>query len=223
MLRECDNHGYFRDEICPYCGKPEKFLMNEVELERLSRTLSGILRHFPERFDLKMDDQGFVELRSLVDAIRESNNRMHWLRPHHIVALVETDEKGRYQIFNDSVRATYGHSIPLDLCLPTDNIPSELYYPATEEELDIILEMGLLPSDRKMVHLSLTYADAYRAGNVRVEYPVILAVDTEATVEAGFTIGRAGRTVFLCKQVPPECLSIAEEDDDVQECLPASE
>lgn len=212
MLRECENHGYYRDEMCPLCGEPGKFLMNEAELEKLGRTLAGILRHFPERFNLNMDDQGFVELRELVNAIRDSNNRMHWLRPHHIVALVETDGKGRYQIFSDSVRATYGHSIPLDLNLPTDDVPAELYYPATDEEVEIIMEMGLLPSDRKMVHLSLTYADAYSAGSVRVENPVILAIDTAATAEAGFDIGRAGRTVFLCKQVPPECLSIAEEE-----------
>jgi putative RNA 2'-phosphotransferase len=44
-----------------------------------------------------------------------------------------------------------------------------------------------------------------------VEDPVILAIDTVATVEAGFEIGRAGKTVFLCRQVPPECLSVAEE------------
>lgn len=212
MLRECDNHGYFRDEMCPFCGEPGKFLMNEVELDKLGRTLAGILRHFPERFDLQMDEQGFVDIRELVGAILDRNSRMHWLRPHHIVALVETDGKGRYQIFNDAVRATYGHSIPLDLRLPTDNIPAELYYPATDEEVDIILEMGLLPSDRKSVHLSLTYADAYSAGSVRVEDPIILAIDTVATAEAGFEIGRAGRTVFLCDQVPPECLSIVEEE-----------
>ena len=212
MLRECENHGYFRDETCPICGEPGKFLMNETELERLGRTLAGILRHFPERFDLNMDDQGFVDLRELVNAIRNSNSRMHWLRPHHIIALVETDSKGRYQIFHDAVRATYGHSIPLELRLPTDDIPATLYYPTTPEEAELILEMGLMPTDRKMVHLSLTYGDAHSAGSVRVEDPVILAIDTEATVEAGFEIGRAGKTVFLCRQVPPECLSVAEEE-----------
>lgn len=212
MLRECENHGYFRDETCPICGEPGKFLMNDTELEKLGRTLAGILRHFPERFDLNMDDQGFIDLRELVNAIRNSNSRMHWLRPHHIVALVETDSKGRYQIFHDAVRATYGHSIPLELRLPTDDVPPTLYYPATPEEAELILEMGLMPSDRKMVHLSLTFQDAYSAGSVRVEDPVILAIDTEATVEAGYEIGRAGKTVFLCRQVPPECLSVAEEE-----------
>jgi putative RNA 2'-phosphotransferase len=110
------------------------------------------------------------------------------------------------------VRATYGHSIPLELELPTDDIPPELFYPATPEELDIILEAGLLPSDRSMVHLSLTYDDAMNAGSVRVEDPVILVIDTNAVFEAGYEIGKAGKTVFLAKQIPPECLSIADEN-----------
>jgi len=211
MMKECEAHGYYRDEICPICGEPGKFLMNDSEVERLGRTIAGILRH--GKFDPNMDDQGFVGLREVVSIIKENNNRMHWLRPHHIIALVETDPKGRYQTSGDMVRATYGHSIPLELELPTDDVPSKLFFPTTSEEVNIILETGLLPSDRSMVHLSLTYDDAMRAGKVRVDDPVILEVDADAVFEAGHEIGKAGKTVFLAKQVPPECLSIADENE----------
>ena len=64
-----------------------------------------------------------------------------------------------------------------------------------------------------MVHLSLTYKDALRAGSVRVDDPVILVVDTDVCMEMGSDIGRAARTVYLCKHVPPEALSIADPDD----------
>jgi putative RNA 2'-phosphotransferase len=215
MMKECEAHGYYRDEICPICGEPGKFLMNDSEVERMGRTLAGILRH--GKFDLEMDDQGFVSIREIVFVMKEKNNRMHWLRPHHVIALVETDPKGRYQISGDMVRATYGHSIPLDLELPTDNVPAELFFPTTAEEVDIILEVGLLPSDRSMVHLSLTYDDAMRAGKVRVDNPIILVIDADAVFEAGYDIGKAGKTVFLAKQVPPECLEIADENDYEQD------
>jgi len=217
MLKECSQHGYFRDELCPYCGEPGKFLMNDNELERIGRTMAGALRHFPERFDLEMDDQGFVGIRDLIAALKEQNRRLHWLRPHHIVAIVETDAKGRYQISNDLVRATYGHSIELDLRLPTENIPVELYYPTTPEEADIILETGLKPSDRKMVHLSKTYQDAFNAGSVRTDDPVILAIDASAAIEAGYEIGQAGKTVYLAKEVPAEFLSRAEESEEIED------
>jgi len=211
MMRECDEHGYYRDEECPECGEQGKFLMNDFELERLGRTMAGILRH--GRFDLEMDEQGFVDVREMVAEIQNSNKRMHWLRPHHIIALVQTDPKGRYQVSGDAVRATYGHTIELELNHPTEDVPLVLFYPTTVEEADIILEVGLLPSDRSMVHLSLTYTDAYSAGSVRTENPVILAIDTVSCCDEGYEVGKAGKTVFLCKQVPPQCLKIAHEEE----------
>jgi len=208
MLRECEVHGYFRDESCPVCGEEGKFLMSAEEMDKIGRTMAGVLRHFPERFDLEMDEQGYVDLRDLVSAMRDKSRRMHWMRSHHIVALVESDPKGRYQVSNDKVRASYGHTFDLDLRHPTDDIPDELFYPATPEEAEIILEMGIIPSDRRMVHLSKTYEDAHSAGSVRVDEPVILAVDTAAAIADGVAIGRAARTVYLCKEVPPQYLSV---------------
>lgn len=210
MLRECEEHGYFRDERCPVCDEEGKFLMSTEEMDKVGRTMAGILRHFPERFELEMDEQGFVSLREMVSAMRDNNRRMHWLRTHHVIALVESDPKGRYQVSGDSVRATYGHTKELDLRHPSDNIPDELYYPATPEEAEIILEIGIIPADRRMVHLSKTYEDAFSAGSVRVEEPVILAVDTVRARADGIEIGRAARTVYLCNQVPPEYLSVSQ-------------
>ena len=210
MLRECSEHGYFRGDVCPVCGEEGKFLMNEQELEQIGRTMAGVLRHFPEKFGLEMDDQGFINLREFVNALKNQSKRYHWLRPHHIIAIIETDPKGRYQISNDMIRATYGHSIELNLRLPTENIPDSLYYPTTPEEADILLETGLKPSDRKMVHLSKTYNDALSAGKVRTGEPIILEIDAKRAIDEGIVIGQAGRTVFLAPEIPSECLKKAD-------------
>lgn len=199
------------------CGELGKFLMSDQELERIGRTMAGALRHFPEKFGLHMDEQGFVPMREFIYAVKKNNPRYHWLRPHHIIALIETDPKGRYQSSTDLIRATYGHTIDLDLRLPTDNIPDRLYYPTTEEEADIILETGLKPSDRKMVHLSKTYADAYNAGRVRTDTPVILEIDAKRAMESGMEIQRAARTVYLIGEVPAQFLSKAEEHEVLDE------
>ena len=217
MLRECTAHGYFRGDVCPVCGDPGKFLMSDQELERIGRTMAGALRHFPEKFDLQMDEQGFVPMREFIFAVKKYNPRYHWLRPHHIIALIETDPKGRYQSSTDLIRATYGHTIELDLRLPTDNIPDHLFYPTTEEEADIILETGLKPSDRRLVHLSKTYTDAFNAGRVRTDTPVILDIDARGAIESGLEIQRAARTVYLIGEVPAEFLSRAEEQEVLDE------
>ena len=66
MLSECEEHGYYRGEECPLCDKKGKFLMNERELNALSRILAGALRHFPEKLGLMMDGHGWVDINDLV-------------------------------------------------------------------------------------------------------------------------------------------------------------
>ncbi|MGA8302172.1 MAG: RNA 2'-phosphotransferase [Thermoplasmata archaeon] len=206
MLKECAQHGYFRAEACPVCGQPGKFLMNDRELDHLGRILTGILRHFPDRYQLPIDARGWVSLPAIVRAIGQKHPAYHWLRTQHLVAIAETDAKGRYEVREDRIRATYAHTVEVDLDLPTENIPDRLYYPVTTEEVAIVLEVGLRPSDRKKVHLSKTAADAHSAGSVRTPQPVILEVDAQKARMAGIVIMQAGKTVFLVNQVPPEYL-----------------
>lgn len=208
MLRQCDEHGYFRGENCPDCDTNGKFLMNKDELDKLGRLMAGILRHFPEKFNLTMDEEGWVDLVGLINAIRRKQSTFHWLRQHHIQAIVETDEKERYQIEDNTIRATYGHSLNVEPDLPTDDIPNLLYYPTTEEEAELLLETGLKPSDRKKVHLSKTVEDARVAGLVRVDNPIILEINAKDAIEKGAIIKKAGKTVFTTKEVEPSFLSI---------------
>ena len=206
MLKECTQHGYFRAETCPVCGEQARFLMNDRELDHLGRILTGVLRHFPERYGLQMDPHGWIELNQIARAISQRHPAYHWLRAHHLVAIAETDAKGRYEVRGDRVRATYGHTLEIDLDLPTDEIPEHLYYPVTKDEATIVLEVGLKPSDRKKVHLSKTALDAAAAGRVRTPEPILLEVDTLRAKELGIVIMRAGKTVYLVDQVPAELI-----------------
>lgn len=210
MIGECNNHGYFRsDNECPVCGDKGRFIMKDNEAERLSRSMASILRH--GNMDLGMDDNGYVDMRELIDAVKEKNPWMHWLGPRHVVALAETDARERYQVYGDYVRATYGHTVELDMDLATDNIPDFLYYPIGPEEVDDILEEGLGPTDRSMVHLSATLENALVSGSFRVEgHIVVLVVDTGKCFDLGHDIGKATKAVYLCDFVPAECISVEE-------------
>jgi putative RNA 2'-phosphotransferase len=206
MLKECAQHGYFRAETCPVCGQPGRFLMNDRELDHLGRILTGILRHFPDRYQLQVDPQGWVSLPQIARSISQKHPAYHWLRVQHLVAIAETDAKGRYEVRDDRVRATYGHTVEVDLDLPTDHIPEHLYFPVTPDEAAIVLEVGLKPSDRKKVHLSKTAEDARAAGRVRTPEPTLLEVDATRAQAEGLVIKRAGKTVFLVDQVPAQYL-----------------
>jgi len=211
MLSECEEHGYYRGEACPICNKEGKFLMNEKELNSLSRILAGALRHFPEKFGLMMDGKGWVDILLLIEAIGIGRSGFNWLKPHHIEALVLTDPRGRYQIDGGMIRATYGHTIDVNL----DDLPiaeiDEFFYPVTEEEIDIILEGGLHPIDRKKVHLSGTIEKAIEAGNVRTDNPLILKIDGKKAKKAGLKIYQAGKDVFITDAIDAKFISKVEE------------
>jgi putative RNA 2'-phosphotransferase len=212
MLRECRSHGYFRGDVCGECGEEGKFLMNEHELNRVGRIMAGVLRHFPEKFGVEMDDHGWVDVQELVGQIRRQKEKLHWLKPHHLEAIVLTDPKGRYQFDKDRVRATYGHSLEVDLDLPTEGIPDTLYYPVTEEELDVVLERGLTPTERKAVHLSETFQNAVEAGQRRGEDPIILEVNARAAIKEGQVIKQAGKTVYITESVPARFIRQSEQE-----------
>ncbi len=221
MLKECTQHGYFRAEVCPVCGQPSRFLMNDRELDHLGRILTGVLRHFPDRYGLQVDAHGWIDLNEIARAIAQRHPAYRWLRPHHLVAIAETDAKGRYEVRGEKVRATYGHTLEVDLDLPTEGIPDHLYYPVTREEATIVLEVGLRPSDRRKVHLSKTAADAAAAGRVRTPEPIILEVDTQKAREQGIVIMQAGKTVYLADRVPAELLRQVETPPSPEADAPA--
>ncbi len=213
MLAECDEHGYFRGDACPICQSKGKFLMNDRELDSLGRIMAGALRHFPEKLGLMIDGHGWVDINKFIEAVGVSRSGFHWLRPHHVEAIAYTDPKGRYQIDGGMIRATYGHTVDVELDdLPVSDL-DELFYPVTEEELEIILEGGLHPIDRKKVHLSGSVSKALEAGHVRAEDPIILRVDSKKAVADGVQIYQAGKDVYITDEIAAKYLSQLDEKE----------
>ena len=213
MLGECEEHGYYRGESCPVCSEKGKFLMNDRELNSLGRIIAGVLRHFPDKLGVMIDGNGWVDISEFVEAIGISRSGFHWLRNHHIEAIALTDPKGRYQIDGGMVRATYGHTIDVNLDdLPLADI-DEFFYPVTEEEIDIILEGGLNPIDRKNVHLSGNIEKALEAGKVRTEEPLILKIDGAKAKKDGIKIYHAGKDVYITDRIDAKYISKVDESE----------
>jgi len=207
MLGKCDEHGYYRGETCPVCKEKGKFLMSDRELDSLGRIMAGVLRHFPEKLGVFVDGHGWVDISEFVEAVGISRSGFQWLKEHHIEAIALTDPKGRYQIDGGMIRATYGHTIDISLGdLPPAEI-DEFFYPVTEEEIDIILENGLNPIDRKNVHLSGNIEKAIEAGKVRTEIPLILRIDGKKAREDGIKIFHAGKDVYITERIDAKYIS----------------
>ena len=134
--------------------------------ERLSRFLTFLLRHKPKDYPLAIDREGFAPLPEVVDMVQE---RFYDVNEEQIRSLIAGAEKKRFEIRGEKVRATYGHSFPIDLGATAPEPPAELYFAAARDLAESMLRDGLTPRDRQYVHLTAppTRPSRWRAGMIR--------------------------------------------------------
>lgn len=200
MIRKCEEHGCFRGEFCPDCDQEGQFILDEEREDRLGRFIAGALRHFPEKLGLSMYEDGWVSINALTAA---AARRYKWPKKYHIYALVESDEKGRYEISGGKIRAVYGHSIGVVLDYPTFD-GDFAYFGVAPEEVDLILEEGILPSRQRYLHLSSTLEKAIEVAMVHMETPSIFKIDAAAAIDDGVNIMVANDDILLTDEIPPE-------------------
>ena len=67
--------------------------------------------------------------------------------------IVAENDKGRYELSDDksSIRALYGHSVPVDLNYKPSTPPDYLYHGTAESNYNSIIEKGVISKNRQFV------------------------------------------------------------------------
>ena len=161
-----------------------------------SKCLAYLLRHS----DLP-DRNGWVRVGVLLNEMSITLPILH--------GIVAEDTKGRYEFSENesSVRALYGHSIDVDLGLEPTTPPMILYHGTAEKYLENIMKDGLKPRKRNYVHLSETKDLAIQVG-ARHGKPIVLAIDTEAMISAGYKFYQAQNGIWLTGDILPKFLKV---------------
>jgi putative RNA 2'-phosphotransferase len=173
-----------------------------VPPERISRFLSYLLRHRPKEHPLAFDSRGFASWSDVVEVVQE---RFSDVAEEEIRAVIEGSDKKRFELKDGKIRATYGHSFPVDLGLEAVEPPAELYHGTARDLAHSILRYGLKPRDRQYVHLSASVQEAQAVGKRRDPSPAIVVVDSRAAHAEGVRFYRSG-PLFLVENVPPKFL-----------------
>ena len=206
-VRDCETDGFFAGDECPVCGERGRQVLSDRRRTRLSKFLSGALRHFPSDAGLSLDEAGWTPYGDLLDA---ATGKYDWADEESVAVVVATDPKGRFERDGDRVRAAYGHSADVSL-EPTDApVPDVLYHGTAPENVESILGEGLRPMGRQKVHLSASPASAREVGERHAADPTILRVDAAAMLSDGRRVTKRGRDTYTTDRVPPEYLSVAE-------------
>ncbi len=180
---------------------------------KLSKFMSYILRHHPERVGLTLDEEGFVSVDELAKAIA-STPGWGWVERHHLMQVVTGDPKGRFQVVGDKIRAAYGHSVELSIKYKPIKPPEILYHGTARRAIPAIKREGLKPQKRRYVHLSADEDMAFEVGRRHDENPVLLKIKAREAYRAGIFFTKAAPNVFLSDPIPPEFIIFPEGEED---------
>lgn len=167
----------------------------------LSRLVSHALRHEPWLYELELDDQGWVGLDALVDALRTVDRPS--LTARDVEAMVAGASKQRHEIVDGRIRAIYGHSLPGRIAREAATPPDTLFHGTSPDAVAAILHEGLRPMGRQFVHLSPSRETAQSVGTRKAGAPVVLVIDAAAAAAAGGAFYRGNAMVWLADEVAP--------------------
>ncbi|MFC0532149.1 RNA 2'-phosphotransferase [Phytohabitans kaempferiae] len=177
-------------------------------LVRLSRRLAYVLRHDPASVGLALDAQGWVAVDDLLAALAAHGASVSYAE---LDAVVAGNDKRRFAVRAGAggraeIRASQGHSVPVDLGLEQMPPPPVLYHGTSATALPSIRARGLRRGERHHVHLSPDLPTALAVGRRRRGAVAVLEVDAAAMAAAGYAFYRSANGVWLTDHVPPEYL-----------------
>ena len=170
----------------------------EFSAERFSRWMAYVLRHNPDRYGLRPDRYGFVDLEALLQIARR---RYPDVAPTQLRSLIEAAGMERFEVSDNRVRARYGHSILIEPAGAPIEPPPILYHGTDAVLVEAILAEGLRPTDRRLLHLSETADEARAVASRKAAQPVVLQIDAQGASRAGVSFYRESK-VFLVLGIP---------------------
>jgi putative RNA 2'-phosphotransferase len=174
--------------------------MNDQHIVRISKFLSQILRHRPDKIGLSLDENGWADVAALLEKVAEKGTVID---RKTLQMVVDTNDKKRFAFSDDGlrIRASQGHSIDIDLDLKPQAPPETLFHGTAESSLKSIRREGLLPMRRQHVHLSKDLETAQKVGG-RHGKVVVLTINTGEMARQQYKFYLSDNSVWLTDSVP---------------------
>ena len=170
--------------------------MNSKKLNKISRTMTKILRH--ELYEYNHDEEGFVDL----NLILKSDKIFNEVNLDDVKKIVDTDNKSRFSLKIKGkkifIRANQGHSsgnLNDDnmMILLNKQIPG-CYHATYKNNLDSIKKNGISKMKRKHIHIA--ESDQAKSGK-RSSCNVKILINMELAINDGIKFYRSENGVIL--------------------------
>jgi putative RNA 2'-phosphotransferase len=166
--------------------------------------MAWLLRHGAGKSGLFMDAQGYASLTDVARALGVGEDAVR--------DVVRTNNKQRYEMKGDRIRASQGHAregMPVTLealeaswAVFAEDAP--VFHGTSQGALAGIREKGILPGARTHVHLARTKDS--KVGK-RANVSVLVEVSPARVRAHGLVLFESANGVILARQVPPDCIT----------------
>ncbi len=173
------------------------------DLKDKSRYISLLLRHHPEKENLKLDKEGWCSVSDLCNKLNITEDDLDWI--------VDNNDKKRfgYNTLKTMIRANQGHSADVKInykkCYTT---PAFLYHGTSITLKDTLLKQGIKKMSRTHVHLSPDSLTATQVGKRKDKNIILLKIDGNKMIKDGFDIFISENGVYLTDFVPAKYISL---------------
>ncbi|MFA7615524.1 MAG: RNA 2'-phosphotransferase [Weeksellaceae bacterium] len=177
--------------------------MNELEL---SKILSYVLRHVPEKYNLTLDEGGWGDIDTLIKNIKRKHPQFKNIGFSAILQIVNNNRKKRLEISEDNtkIRALYGHTFENTI---SKNIvvPPEILYHGTSNYTysKFIKRNGLKKMKRQYVHLTQNINDAERVAKRKSDKIIVLRILALESYKNGYKFYQE-ESIWLSDDLPTE-------------------
>ena len=176
--------------------------MNEDEQKtrQISKFLSLVLRHQPDRIGIVLNEAGWTSVDGLLEAMQQNGRKVSRETLDHVVA---SNDKQRFEFSEDGamIRATQGHSVEVELGYQAANPPEFLLHGTPATALEEIRRNGLKKMKRHHVHLHAEVSTAEAVG-ARRGVPVLLRIQAQQMANEGYLFVVTPNNVWLTDHVP---------------------
>jgi len=163
-------------------------MSNQINRNKISKTLSYILRHGALKYNINIDKYGYIKTSDILKLPQFKNVTLD-----DIFAIVYDDSRGRYTIKESLdtfyIKANHGHSIlrqdsPIKKILNT-NLYKILSYECTYPEWLLIKKNKGIQKKNKNIELKIPKQN-YNKNYIRYNKSVIIYINLEKMLEKGF-------------------------------------
>lgn len=184
--------------------------MKNLKGDNLSKFLSQILRHKPEKIQIELDEFGYADIYLL---IKNSQKNGYYFNLSELEETVKSNDKQRFLIKNKKIKATQGHSFEVALESAPIKPPQVLYH-GTKFKLKEIIELeGIKRMKRNLVHMNEDFKKSILSGSRTFEKPILFEIQSRDMHKDGHKFYKSENDVWLTEFINPKYIKAKELSD----------